>query len=79
MANRRNVLEKAMLDIEKTTGVSTESMRMSLHHAAPEMVSRLWLRLRDFCMVHFFNNKIVADIYHQALRDWQGSSAPAGD
>ena len=76
MANRRNVLEKAMLDIEKTTGVSTESMRTSLHHAAPEMVSTLWLRLRDFCVAYFSDDKIVAHIYHQALRDWQDSSTP---
>jgi len=56
-----------MMDIENATGVSTESMRTSLHHAAPETVFGLWLRLRDFCVAHFSNNKIVADIYHKAL------------
>jgi len=70
----RSVLEQAMLDIEETTGASTESMRTSLHHAAPETVHRLWFRLRDFCVARFSNNKVVANIYDKALKDWEDSS-----
>jgi len=67
-------LEKAMLDIERTTGVSTESMRTSLHHATPETVFKLWLHLRDFCVARFSDNEIVAGIYHKALVEWQAAS-----
>jgi len=68
------VLEKTMLDIEKATGVSTENMRTSLHHAAPETVCKLWLRLRDFCVARFSDNEIVAGIYRKALVAWQATS-----
>ena len=73
---QRDILEKAMLAIEEATGLNTESMRTSLHHAAPEIVPRMWFRLRDFCIAHCSDDDTVAKIYRNALTTWQNHHLP---